>query len=62
MALEKCSDCGTEVSSTARSCPKCGRNLYAESAIGKTTIIILVVVLVIIILIFGIKIINVPFR
>jgi DNA-directed RNA polymerase subunit RPC12/RpoP len=25
MALEKCSDCGTEVSPKAMSCPKCGR-------------------------------------
>lgn len=51
MALEKCSECGNEVSSTARSCPKCGRDFYPHTnalnvpvqiAIGVVVAIILV--------------------
>jgi hypothetical protein len=29
MPLEQCSDCGTEISATAKSCPKCGRDFYS---------------------------------
>lgn len=30
MALVKCKECGTEVSESAKSCPKCGAAVYLQ--------------------------------
>lgn len=51
MALEKCSECGTEVSSTARTCPKCGRNFYG-GAFNDRSRTIGIVILVLLVLYF----------
>jgi predicted nucleic acid-binding Zn ribbon protein len=34
MALVKCNDCGTEISTEAKACPKCGREQKHRSALG----------------------------
>lgn len=35
MKLKPCRDCGTPVSSDARGCPKCARNLEAERMLAR---------------------------
>ena len=35
MSLKPCRDCGTMVSSTARGCPVCARNLEAERKLAR---------------------------
>lgn len=34
MALIKCPDCGKEISSSAKSCPNCGRPLEVKNSVG----------------------------
>jgi uncharacterized paraquat-inducible protein A len=57
VALIKCPECGTEVSSEAAACPKCGHPLRAKPSGGinmKDPVHVIGVVLVIIILLVGI--------
>lgn len=62
MALEKCSECGTQVSSTARTCPKCGRNFYGKTDTQKLMFIVVGVILVLVILVAMGKIVIPPLR
>ena len=43
MAMKVCKDCGTEVSKSAKSCPKCGRKLK-NSALRITLGIIIIII------------------
>ncbi len=57
MALIKCHECGTEVSSEAAACPKCGHPLKAKPSGGinmQDPVHAIGVVLVVIILLFGV--------
>jgi RNA polymerase subunit RPABC4/transcription elongation factor Spt4 len=50
MALKKCKECGTEISSEAKTCPKCGKPSTATSLQGlgcALTIIGLVIILLV---------------
>lgn len=47
MALIKCKECGTEVSSKAESCPKCGARVKAKSIGCGTAIIVIILALII---------------
>jgi len=48
MALIKCKECGTEVSSKAESCPKCGARVKAKSIGCGTAIVVAILTLIII--------------
>ncbi|MBP7765097.1 MAG: zinc ribbon domain-containing protein [Syntrophaceae bacterium] len=52
MALIKCKECGTEVSSKAESCPKCGARVKAKS-IGCGTVIIVIILALIVMAAFN---------
>lgn len=54
MPLEKCSDCGTEVSSTARVCPKCGRNFNPTAASTNPAAQIALVIAIVLLIMLGI--------
>lgn len=57
MALIQCPECGTEVSSEAAACPKCGHPLRAKPSGGinaKDPVHVIGIVLVIIILLIGV--------
>lgn len=43
MGLDKCRDCGTEVSTQARACPKCGR--LRQTSINWAPIVVIAAVL-----------------
>jgi len=36
MALVKCSECGSEISSSATKCPKCGKGRVTAGSIART--------------------------
>jgi zinc-ribbon domain len=55
MPLERCSDCGTEVSATAKSCPKCGRDFYGlkpHEAVARRLALIVFAVLAVLVFIY----------
>ena len=53
MALENCPECETQVSTTAKVCPKCGHDFNAlKPGQHRIALIFIVIVLVIVILIF----------
>jgi len=47
MALIKCKECGTEVSSKAESCPKCGARVKAKSIGCGTAIVVIILALIV---------------
>jgi uncharacterized protein (DUF983 family) len=53
MALENCPECETQVSSTAKACPKCGHDFNAlNPGQHRIALIFIVTILVIVLLIF----------
>ena len=44
MAMKRCKECGEEISSSAKTCPKCGKK---QGGIGKVILILLVLVVII---------------
>jgi len=55
MSLKKCKECGTEISSAAKACPKCGAPSTATSlqGIGCALTIIGIVIILLILAISG---------
>lgn len=45
MALVKCEECGNEVSSKAKACPKCGAKVKAKSHLGSLLLLLVLVII-----------------
>lgn len=45
MALRVCKECGSEVSNTARRCPKCGNYIWNKGRMGCAIFIIFILIL-----------------
>ncbi|QEY15490.1 zinc ribbon domain-containing protein [Cellvibrio sp. KY-GH-1] len=43
MALVKCKECGTQISSSAKSCPHCGKELLRNKEFGCGSMIVLII-------------------
>ena len=41
MAMMKCTECGANISTSAKSCPQCGKARKTQIGCGKTTLIVL---------------------
>jgi hypothetical protein len=46
MALTTCKDCGNQVSTDARACPKCGRQLPARTSVARIVGLLLILLVV----------------
>jgi hypothetical protein len=60
MALIKCKECGNQVSSSAKSCPKCGAKIKSSGCFGKLFKIVLYIILGFLAISFIAYIINPP--
>jgi hypothetical protein len=46
MALVRCSECGSEISSSATKCPKCGKGRVTPGSVARTVVRLVLAVLV----------------